>query len=251
MIDKTTYLLYTLIMMKKNVLMTQKKILNILAGKIDNFYLSGGTALSLFYFNHRQSDDLDFFAKDFDVTIVERLIGYLRETTKRNITLIGENLSKQSVKILVYNIEFDKDEFLKVDFVEDVLPLIKGTQLFDGINVLSLEDIYLRKIYAVSGLSIKVDEIGRKHFAGGRQEAKDLFDIYFLSQQYLRLSDFVNKYCEQMLKEGVIRWFRTFNRLDMKTELAEIKTEKIIEFREIDKHLSEEINRILLKEVDL
>lgn len=229
----------------------QKEILKFLAGKIDDFYLTGGTALSLFYFNHRYSDDLDFFTKEFDVTRVERVIDHLRETAKKNITLIGENLSKRTAKIMVYNIELEKDEFLKVDFVEDVLPLIKGTQLFDGINVLSIEDIYLRKIYAVSGLSTKIDEIGRKQFSGGRQEAKDLFDIYFLSQQYLRLSDFVDKYCEQMLKEGVIRWFRTFTRLEMKTDLSEIKTEKVVEFREIDKHLSGEIDRILLREVDL
>ena len=237
--------------MKNNIIIMQKEILKFLAGKIDDFYLTGGTALSLFYFNHRYSDDLDFFTKEFDVTRVERVIDHLRETAKKNITLIGENLSKRTAKIMVYNIELEKDEFLKVDFVEDVLPLIKGTQLFDGINVLSIEDIYLRKIYAVSGLSTKIDEIGRKQFSGGRQEAKDLFDIYFLSQQYLRLSDFVDKYCEQMLKEGVIRWFRTFTRLEMKTDLSEIKTEKVVEFREIDKHLSGEIDRILLREVDL
>lgn len=243
-------MLYTLTM-KNNIVITQKRILKILAGKMNDFYLSGGTALALFHFNHRQSDDLDFFTKEFDVSIVERVIGYLRESTKKNITLIGENLSKRAAGIMVYNIELTKDEFLKVDFVEDVLPLIKGTQLFNGINVLSIEDIYLRKIYAVSGLSINIDETGRRQFSGGRQEAKDLFDIYFLSRQYLRLSDFVNEYCEQMLKEGVIRWFRTFNRLEMKIDLAEIKTEKTIEFREIDKHLSDEIDKILLREVDL
>lgn len=242
--------MYTL-SVENNIPIAQKEILKILIGKIDDFYLAGGTSLSLFYFNHRQSDDLDFFTKEFDVARVERIVDHLRQTTKKNITLIGENLSKQTAKILVYNIELDKDEFLKVDFVEDVLPLIKGPQLFDGVNVLSIEDIYLRKIYAVSGLSTKIDEIGRKQFLGGRREAKDLFDIYFLSRQYLRLSDFVNKYCEQMLKEGVIRWFRTFNRLEMKTDLAEIKTEKTVEFREIDKHLSNEIDRILLSEVDL
>lgn len=243
-------MLYTLTV-RNNIPIVQKEILKILAGKIDSFYLAGGTALSLFYFFHRQSDDLDFFTKEFDVTRVERITDYLREATKKNIVLIGENLSKQTAKILVYNIELDKNEFLKVDFVEDVLPLIKGTELFDGIDVLSIEDIYLRKIYAVSGLSTKIDEIGRKQFSGGRQEAKDLFDLYFLSRQYLRLSDFVSKYCEQVLKEGVIRWFRTFNRLEMKTDLAEIKTEKTVEFREIDKHLSVEIEKILLREVDL
>lgn len=237
--------------MGKNILIEQKEILKVLAGKIDDFYLAGGTALSLFYFNHRQSDDLDFFTKEFNVDRVTRIIDHLKDATKKNIMLIGENLSNKTAKIMFYNLELDEDEFLKIDFVEDVLPLIKGIQRFNGINVLSREDIYLRKIYAVSGLSTKIDEIGRKHFSGGRQDAKDLFDIYFLSQKYLRLSDFVNEYCEQTLKEGVIRWFRTFNRLEMKTDLAEIKSDELIEFKEIDKHLSGEIDKILLREVDL
>ncbi|MFH1776103.1 MAG: nucleotidyl transferase AbiEii/AbiGii toxin family protein [Candidatus Omnitrophota bacterium] len=230
--------------------MAQKEMLKILAGRINDFYLAGGTALSIFYLTHRQSDDLDFFTKKFGTTRVERIIDYLRETTKKKITLIGQNLSRQTAKMMVYNIEFVKDNFLRIDFVEDVLPLIKATELFDGINVLSIEDIYLRKIYTVSGLSMEIDEVGRRQFSGGRQEAKDLFDIYFLSQKYLRLSDFVDKYCEQILKEGVIRWFRTFKRLEMKADLAEIKTEKNIEFSDIDKHLSSEIDRILLREVD-
>ena len=30
----------------------------------ENFYLSGGTALSAFYLQHRYSDDLDFFSEE-------------------------------------------------------------------------------------------------------------------------------------------------------------------------------------------
>ena len=106
-------MLYTLTM-KNNIIIAQKEIIKILAGKLDDFYLAGGTALSLFYFNHRQSDDLDFFTKEFNVARVERIIGHLREATKKNITLIGENLSSQTAKVMVYNIELEKDEFLKL-----------------------------------------------------------------------------------------------------------------------------------------
>ncbi|PYS37916.1 MAG: hypothetical protein DMG14_19585 [Acidobacteria bacterium] len=35
------------------------------------FYLSGGTALSAYYLNHRDSDDLDFFSEHDWVTIAE------------------------------------------------------------------------------------------------------------------------------------------------------------------------------------
>ncbi|MDI6732200.1 MAG: nucleotidyl transferase AbiEii/AbiGii toxin family protein [Candidatus Margulisbacteria bacterium] len=39
----------------------QNKVLKILSEKVDNFYLSGGTALAKYYFQHRNSEDLDFF----------------------------------------------------------------------------------------------------------------------------------------------------------------------------------------------
>ena len=43
------------------------------------FYLTGGTALSAYYLNHRQSDDLDFFSEhDFSTTTVQRIAGELR-----------------------------------------------------------------------------------------------------------------------------------------------------------------------------
>jgi len=43
----------------------QDNILRFLAGKVKNFYLAGGTALSRVYFRHRISYDLDFFTKKF------------------------------------------------------------------------------------------------------------------------------------------------------------------------------------------
>ncbi|WP_456342326.1 nucleotidyl transferase AbiEii/AbiGii toxin family protein [Thermovibrio sp.] len=45
----------------------QDKILSALFPKYrDKLYLTGGTALSRFYFQHRLSDDLDLFSKDLD-----------------------------------------------------------------------------------------------------------------------------------------------------------------------------------------
>lgn len=237
--------------MGKFITKEQRKTLSALADKIDDFYLAGGTALSLFYLNHRESDDLDFFTQQFNFERVKDIIDYLAQCLKNKITLIAENLSPGKAEVMIYNIEFNENTFLKIDFVRDVLPLIKPTNTYDGVKILSVEDIYLRKLYAASGLRIELDEVGRSHFVGGRQEAKDLFDIYFLSLEHIRLSDFVNKYCGQTLKEGVIRWFRTFNRIEMKADLADIKTDKPIEFREIDKHISIEIDTILSREVDL
>ncbi|MBI5207233.1 MAG: nucleotidyl transferase AbiEii/AbiGii toxin family protein [Candidatus Firestonebacteria bacterium] len=237
--------------MSKNIESIQKEILNVLANKINDFYLAGGTALSLFYFNHRKSDDLDFFTQEFSVKRIIEITNEINVITNKNIELINENLSETYAKVMVYSLEYDKDKFLKIDFIQDFFSLIKSTNNINGINILSQEDIYLRKIYAVSGFNKEIDKIGRKKFFGGRQEAKDLFDIYFLSYSFMGLADFIDKYCDQVLKEGIIRWFRTFNRLEMKIGLSEIKTDKMIEFRDIDKHFAGEINKILSREIEL
>ena len=65
--------------MRKLVTVCQKKVLKKLSGKIDDFYLAGGTALSLFYFQHRLSVDLDFFApaKEFSFRRVEEIVAEL------------------------------------------------------------------------------------------------------------------------------------------------------------------------------
>lgn len=237
--------------MKKDIIKAQKEVLNILANKIDDFYLAGGTALSLFYFNHRRSEDLDFFTQEFHASRVKEITDYIKKHTKKNIILVDQNLSGASADVMVYTLELNKETFLKIDFVRDIFPLIKSTKSFNGMNVLSIEDIYLRKIYAASGLQIELDEIGRSKFIGGRKEAKDLFDIYFLSQKFLGLADFVDKFCDQTLKEGIIRWFRTFKRLEIKMDLADIKTDKNIEFRDIDRHLAMQIDKILAREIGL
>mgnify|MGYP000256182108 CR=1 FL=1 len=51
-------------------------------------------------------------------------------------------------------------------------------EMINGINVLSIEDIYIRKIYAVTGVETGKSKIGAYKFEGGRQDAKDLFDLY-------------------------------------------------------------------------
>ena len=42
----------------------QRKIARLITKKFRKYYLTGGTALS-FYFDHRFSEDLDFFTQDY------------------------------------------------------------------------------------------------------------------------------------------------------------------------------------------
>ena len=236
--------------MNEEIKKKQLHILQALDSKIDDFYLVGGTALSLFHFDHRESEDLDFFTKVFFPERVVQVVDYLKNQLPAIVDLKADNLSeKNQIKVMVYNVHMES-WIIKIDFVEDVYDLINPFQRKNGINVLSVEDIYLKKIYAVGGFATGLDEVGQIKFEGGRQKAKDLFDLYYLSKEFLSLSQFVEKYCDQPRKQGVIRWFRKFDRLEMKADLSDIKTKENIEFRDIDRHFKAEVDKILLEEIN-
>lgn len=239
--------MYTLFMDK--ILEIRDKVLNKLANKLEDFYLAGGTALSLFYFQHRESYDLDFFTEDFSRVKVEEIISGLAKDLGLTIELSGEQNKKGFAKMMVYSLEIDKDNSLKIDFVEDVYKLLKPLREVNRIPVLAIEDIYLRKILTACGSIAITDSVGRSSFAGGRQEAKDFFDLYFLSKTFMPLSSFINEYCRQPQKESVIIWFRTYDRLEMKTGLLEIITNKKVTFQEIELHFKKEIDKIIASQL--
>jgi hypothetical protein len=236
--------------MAQNIVVLQNKVLKILAGKIDDFYLVGGSALSLYYFNHRQSEDLDFFTKDFNRKRIEEIIKLLENFLKKKSRLVSGQMRKDRVRILVYYIPFRKNRGLKIDFVEDYVILIKPPKSINGINVLSLEDIYIRKIYAITGTKSLEDSIGRKITIGGRQEAKDFYDLYFLSHTFIRLSEFSLRFGNPFIRENLIRWFRTYNRMDIKSGLLEFNMKKGIDYKDMEQHFKREIDRIIEKEAD-
>lgn len=236
--------------MKRNIFKYQEKVLKLLAGRIADFYLSGGTALSWFYFQHRVSEDLDFFTKRFDRARIIDIVKQLSSELKKKAELVSQSRGKNKVKILVYLIHFNKNEVLKIDFVEDYLELIKPLKLVNGIKVLSLEDIYIRKIFAITGVGQGLDSVGRQKFVGGRQEAKDFYDLYCLSHTFKRLSDFAANYCDSTTKEALIGWFRSYNRMEMKTGLLELEIKKEVNYPDLELHFKREIERLLEKEVE-
>lgn len=236
-------------MNKSKAVEHQNIVLKILSGKIDEFYLAGGTALSLFYFQHRLSFDLDFFTPDFSIKRINEIISLLNDNLKKEIKLTAQSLKKDKMKMQVYNIYFTKKDILKIDFVEDSIKLIKETKEVDKIRVLSLEDIYLRKLYAVAGMTSIDDFMGRKKFIGGRVEAKDFYDLYFLSHTFIPLSKFVDKHLNSALVEGLIVWFRTYDRMRMMDGVLDIDTEKKIDYKKMENHFNEEIDRIIKREI--
>lgn len=138
----------------------QDKVLDIVFSTEKEFYLTGGTCLNRFYQEKRYSDDLDFFTNSssrfgFAVKNIKlKLANYFP------VTLVAE--SKDFVKIEV-------DHFLMVDFVNDRVPRHGDfTLLKNGYIIDTIENILSNKLTAVIG----------------RDNPKDIFDIYMICQYY-------------------------------------------------------------------
>jgi predicted nucleotidyltransferase component of viral defense system len=130
--------------------------MNILQQSGTDFFLTGGTALSRAYYNHRYSDDLDFFlnnSSNYDEQL-DAVLSLLREngffwnlnseyTRSKNFTTFKINHEN-------YNAS------LKLDFVNDLVPLfgtIQHTDLFYRTD--SIQNILSNKLSAIFRYSAK------------------------------------------------------------------------------------------------
>lgn len=209
------------------------------------FYLAGGTALAKFYFQHRDSYDLDFFSQDYSPAKIRELVGVIEKATGKKLRLLEESRKEGFAKFSIYDLALRKNESLKIDFVEDVSPLLNPLKRVDGVDVLSLDDIYLRKIHAISGTLPMTDRVGGTRFLGGREEAKDFYDAYQLSSTYKRLSRFALEHCNDLQKEALIRWYHTYSRPEIKVGLMELRTRGPVEFVTVERHFKREIDELI------
>ncbi|MEA3500575.1 MAG: nucleotidyl transferase AbiEii/AbiGii toxin family protein [Candidatus Marinimicrobia bacterium] len=149
--------------MYEKLYLLQDKIFKILSELQIDFYLTGGTALSRVYLNHRYSDDLDFFINDSD-------------KFKKQIDIIINKFEQKKVK---FNVKLkaerfcsifidENDTILKLDFVNDI-PFKIG-------KLISL-DLYPRIDNPLNILSNKISALGRF-------ESKDIVDILFIARSY-------------------------------------------------------------------
>ena len=148
-----------------NLALQARVLQEFFAGEISGtFYLTGGTALARYYFQHRKSLDLDLFtneqAVDFD---------FINRSALRLWGRLGLGILNQvsTGGYLQYIVEDEDQTTLKVDIVKDI-PVHFGELRQEGsIQVDSLENIGSNKVLAVFG----------------RTEAKDFIDLYWILQQ--------------------------------------------------------------------
>ncbi len=141
-----------------------------------HFFLTGGTALSVFYLHHRTSDDLDLFA--VDPVELSEISFWIRTVWQANHAIIRATLEFLSVLI----------EDVKVDFAIDALseggerarvplfPIKKVSEQVEqdekSVSIDTLKNIGANKLCTIVS----------------RTEPKDFVDLYFLLKDIPDLS---------------------------------------------------------------
>lgn len=128
------------------------------AGEL-GYFLTGGTALSEYYLQHRTSDDLDLFNRS-ERNLARDAERFQKCLESHGIETRSEFVAENSARFYVSR---EADTGLKIDLAQDVKAQMAPVQDFGGIRVDSLEDIAVNKVCALS-----------------RQEPKDYIDLYFI-----------------------------------------------------------------------
>jgi predicted nucleotidyltransferase component of viral defense system len=138
----------------------QDKVLKIIFATEQLFYLTGGTCLSRFYKEKRYSDDLDFFTNASPR--YSFALRNIKIALQKECTLLVEIESKDFTRYKI-------DDMLQLDFVNDISSR-HGEVLVtkDGFLIDNIENILSNKLTAVIG----------------RDNPKDIFDIYLISKFY-------------------------------------------------------------------
>lgn len=124
----------------------------------ETFFFTGGTALSEHYFQHRFSEDLDFFAvSEFDQLRILAWIKLISADLK--IKEIEQQVLNGQLTLFLYRL--DEEKPLKMDFAYFPFPHMGKFGHKGNLKVASLEDITVNKVQAITT----------------RNRARDYFDL--------------------------------------------------------------------------
>jgi len=233
--------------MDNSIRRAQKEVLSSLQNHKSDFALAGGTALEFYYLNHRFSRDLDFFSPYYDVEKIKKSADHIARHIKKKLHLEAEFVASGKAKVRFYIINIGKKKVLKLDFVEDVLFKKPAIKYFDGIPVYDARHIYTQKITAVAGSVLASDMTGRD-IVTGRQEARDILDIYYLSKKIQTLHSFLPEISREY-RRGFIAGWRNFPRMDLKLGLLELEIyDPAFDASEMIRYMENEISLFLSRE---
>lgn len=188
----------------------QNKILTVFPDILDsnNFYLTGGTALSYFYLQHRKSNDLDFFTSLEEIILpfsrkLEDALNTHQMVIQRHrgihsfVELSAEKGNESTIVHLAYDSafrfeqtkEFPEFHGLKVDSFIDIA-VNKLLALFGRANLRDFIDVF----YLVKTGKFNPDELMEK------AKIKDPgFDLYWLGVALERINIFKDDSPEMLL----------------------------------------------------
>ncbi len=163
--EENRYYLYSLYPM-------QDKVLDLLASEL--FYLTGGTCLSRFYYDHRFSEDLDFFfdgnrhpLHQFESEFIG-IIKKIKEIFDIEVTVNGAAFKRVFCK--------NDNMYLKLEFIYEPYPRIGEVIKKGNFFIDTKENIAVNKLTAIYT----------------RKTVKDYFDLYYLLKEY-SLADLLEK----------------------------------------------------------
>lgn len=210
----------------------QDEVLKILKGCDLPFYLTGGTAVSRGYLNHRYSDDLDLFVnadKDFSLHVEKSI----KEFESHGFFIDFSDASSSSFNriFLDRNRNGLGSKGLKIDFVNDV--------------AVHFDDIQSTKIYYKTDSLRNI--LSNKYTALYRLSVKDVVDICEISKNMsFDWKDIINESNEKEtgvdLKEVVqifssydddafnsVKWIKSFDLEDLRKCLTTIASDMLNE----------------------
>lgn len=137
----------------------------------DQFYLTGGTALSAFYLHHRYSEDLDLFTAD--PLAVTRVAPVLQDIAKDLNAQVS--FTRTLGSFLECFFEGDSGERVKMDFAQDSPYRLQPTLLDTEYDVYvdNATDIACNKLSALFD----------------RAEPKDFVDVFFVCQELMPFAE--------------------------------------------------------------
>jgi len=134
--------------------------------KSDQFYLGGGTCLSRFYYDHRFSDDLDFFFNGYDFPkddfniIYREVVNRIHDKFQLDVQIDSEYFKRITV--------YKNNKPLKLEFIFENYKC-PGSRIKSGnIWIDSKENIATNKITAIYD----------------RKTVKDYVDLYYLLPEF-------------------------------------------------------------------
>ncbi len=126
------------------------------------FYLTGGTALAVFYLGHRYSEDLDFFStEECDVLALDVFFKKIKK--EAGITTID---FQQSYNRNLFFCRF-MEEVVKTEFTFFPFPRIEKGKREYGIEIDSMRDIAVNKLFTIYQ----------------RTQARDYIDLYCICKE--------------------------------------------------------------------